>query len=202
MAAWSNILCSTGEKVLRIGAILPKNYIQNGQIRSMGHGPRIFRIEPTRWQYTKFKDLLHFYIALGVIPLTIVTFITYVFVGPATLREIPEGYTPKYWEYYRNPITRFFMRTFNQSHQELYERTMHHMYEETQKAKIKGLERKVQSLIKKRRDYQEYYYIPYNAEKVYEMREFNQNYDVPLVEIDDATKQKIKAERAKKNQSS
>ena len=76
-------------------------YLFPGQIRNMCHGPRLFKIEPTRWQYNKIKDLMHFYIAIGVIPLTIITFLVNVFVGPATLREIPEGYTPKYWEYYR-----------------------------------------------------------------------------------------------------
>jgi NADH dehydrogenase (ubiquinone) 1 beta subcomplex subunit 5 len=38
---------------------------------------------------------------LGVIPLGLITLYANVFVGPATLSEIPEDYTPKYWEYYR-----------------------------------------------------------------------------------------------------
>ena len=67
----------------------------------MGHGPRVFRITPSRWQWQKTKDLLHFYVMLGVIPLSLITFLAYVFVGPAQLEEIPEGYIPKNWEYYR-----------------------------------------------------------------------------------------------------
>lgn len=195
MAAWSNIFRSTGQKVLQIGAIVPKKTIQDVQIRNSSHGPRIFRIEPSRWQWHKTKDLVHFYVTIGVVPLTIATFISYVFVGPAQLQPIPEDYIPKHWEYYRNPITRFFMRYFNQSHQELYEKTMHHFYEETRKAQIIGLQRRVEDLIRKRKDYQEYYYIPYNAEHVYESREFYQKEHALLNEFTEEDKKKMIAER-------
>ncbi|XP_051175734.1 NADH dehydrogenase [ubiquinone] 1 beta subcomplex subunit 5, mitochondrial [Leptopilina boulardi] len=192
MAAWSNILRSAGEKFIRIGTINSKNAVQTIQTRKMGHGPETFRIEPSRWQWHKCKDLLHFYIALGVIPLSVLTFVTYVFVGPAQLTETPEGYTPKYWEYYRNPITRFIMRNFIESHQEGYEKTMHMMYEETRKTDLTILQGRVKALIKKRKDYQEYYYIPYNAERVYMHRELNEYLDVPLVEIKEEDKQKMR----------
>lgn len=58
-------------------------------------------IQASRWQWHKTKDLCHFYFLVGAIPLGIITFCTNVFVGPATLKPIPEGYEPKYWEYYR-----------------------------------------------------------------------------------------------------
>ena len=70
-----------------------------GQIRSSSHAT--FPIKPTQWQWQKTKDFLHFYVMLGVIPLSILTFVVNVFVGPATLEPIPEGYEPKYWEYER-----------------------------------------------------------------------------------------------------
>lgn len=68
--------------------------------RQMG-GHHLMSIRETRWQWTKFKDLVHFYVLVGVIPLTV--FITYVnvFIGPAKLAPIPEGYVPKHWEYHR-----------------------------------------------------------------------------------------------------
>ena len=98
------------------------------------------------------------------------------------------------WILFQHPITRFFMRTFNTSHQELYERTMYHMYEETKRAKVTELEVKVRKLMQKRRDYQEYYFMEYNAEPVYENREFDEFYRLGLNEVDEATKQRIKAE--------
>lgn len=61
---------------------------------------RTFPLVPSRFQWGKFKDLLHFYTLLGIIPVGAVLFYTNVFIGPATLSEIPEGYVPKHWEYY------------------------------------------------------------------------------------------------------
>ncbi len=74
------------------------------QIRVMSdHGPRKFFITPSRFQWHKFKDLFHFYVMLGLIPVLGIVFYTNVFIGPATLSEIPEGYVPKHWEYHRVP---------------------------------------------------------------------------------------------------
>ena len=66
---------------------------------SGGH-EKMFEIQPSRFQYRKFKDMLHFYTLLGIIPLGLLVFGANIFVGPATLSEIPEDYVPKYWEYY------------------------------------------------------------------------------------------------------
>lgn len=71
-------------------------------VRNMsGGGKRIFHITPSRFQYTKFKDDLHFYITLGVVPLGLLILYCNIFIGPATLTEIPEGYEPKNYEYYK-----------------------------------------------------------------------------------------------------
>ena len=58
-------------------------------------------ITPSRWQWHKTKDWLHFYFFVGAIPVATFVFCMNVFIGPATLQEIPEGYIPKQWEYYR-----------------------------------------------------------------------------------------------------
>lgn len=65
-----------------------------------GHGPKTFPLQPTRWQWNRFKDLLHLYVMAGLIPVTAVVLYANIFIGPATLSEIPEGYTPKHWEYH------------------------------------------------------------------------------------------------------
>lgn len=62
---------------------------------------RTFYITPSRFQYTKFKDDLHFFITLGVVPLGLLILCVNIFVGPATLTEIPEGYEPRHWEYHK-----------------------------------------------------------------------------------------------------
>lgn len=66
-----------------------------------GHGPRTMVIQPTRFQWNKFKDNLHFYTLLAVIPIGCLVFFVNVFIGPATLTPIPEGYEPKHWEFYK-----------------------------------------------------------------------------------------------------
>lgn len=65
------------------------------------HGPRNLAITPSRFQWDKFKDLLHYFVMIGLIPITAIVFYANVFIGPAKLTTIPEGYVPKHWEYHR-----------------------------------------------------------------------------------------------------
>lgn len=62
---------------------------------------RVLPIQPSRYQWQKFKDHLHFYTLLGLIPCGLGLLYVNVFIGPATLSETPEGYVPKHWEYER-----------------------------------------------------------------------------------------------------
>jgi len=125
-----------------------------------GDHHRVLPYQPSRWQWQKFKDYAHFYIMLGVIPL--LAFVTYVnvFIGPATLSEIPDGYVPKHWEYHRHPITRFLARNIVANPQQDYEKYLHHLYEEDEKAKIRKLEKQIKAKMAERNDYQAYYYRP------------------------------------------
>ena len=66
-----------------------------------GGGDRTFHITPSRYSWAQYKDQLHFYLMLGIIPGLIIVFFVNVFIGPATLAPIPEDYEPKHWEYYR-----------------------------------------------------------------------------------------------------
>lgn len=62
---------------------------------------RVMEVTASRWQWHKTKDWLHFYTFMGIIPAGLLIFYCNVFIGPATLEPIPEGYIPKQWEYYR-----------------------------------------------------------------------------------------------------
>ncbi|XP_068207264.1 NADH dehydrogenase [ubiquinone] 1 beta subcomplex subunit 5, mitochondrial [Palaemon carinicauda] len=125
-----------------------------------GHGPRKMFITPSRWQWHKFKDMFHFYVMLGVIPLGALVLAVNILIGPAQLTPIPEDYTPKHWEYYPHPITRFLARYVITSHQQDYEKYLHFMFEENEKKQMRLLEKKVEAVMAERGDSQSYYYRP------------------------------------------
>lgn len=66
-----------------------------------GHGPRMMEIQPSRFQWNQFKDNLHFYTLIAVIPIGALVLYVNIFIGPAQLTPIPEGYEPKHWEFYK-----------------------------------------------------------------------------------------------------
>uniref|UniRef100_A0A4Y7LUZ0 NADH dehydrogenase [ubiquinone] 1 beta subcomplex subunit 5, mitochondrial n=1 Tax=Ceriodaphnia reticulata TaxID=302197 RepID=A0A4Y7LUZ0_9CRUS len=125
-----------------------------------GHGHRTMAIKPSRWQWNKFKDLLHFYIMLGVIPSTLVILYLNIFIGPAKLAAIPEGYVPESHEYHAHPITRWMAKYVSRSYQQEYEVMCHHLYEEEYKQKLRLVSDKLDRLKGSRRAYQmSYFYI-------------------------------------------
>lgn len=117
-----------------------------------GGGDRSFPITPSRYSWHQYKDLFHFYFMLGVIPLSILVFFVNIYVGPATLQEIPAGYKPKIYEYYRHPITRFLAQYF-QDPQEAYERNLHYIMEDYAARDMRLLEWKAKRLMGERGDY-------------------------------------------------
>jgi len=121
------------------------------------HHLKSLRATPSRYQWQIYKDQLHFYIFLGVLPLSAVVFYANVFVGPATLCEIPEGYVPKQWEYFQHPIKRFFARYCITPYQEQYERNLHYTQVMEEKRQMRLMGWKVQALMKERGDYPNYY---------------------------------------------
>ncbi|XP_044741811.1 NADH dehydrogenase [ubiquinone] 1 beta subcomplex subunit 5, mitochondrial-like [Chrysoperla carnea] len=145
-------------QIINNGLKSSKNAIAVRQMSD--HGPRLFVITPSRWQWIKFKDLFHYYILVGAIPVLGVVTYANVFIGPAQLTEIPADYTPKHWEYHKHPITRFLARYVFPNPQQEYEKLMHLLYEEHETALIRKLEKDVRAKMAERNDYQAYYYRP------------------------------------------
>ncbi|XP_012261503.2 NADH dehydrogenase [ubiquinone] 1 beta subcomplex subunit 5, mitochondrial [Athalia rosae] len=161
MAVWSSTFRALGQNIIKFRGSATGKFPNNVAIRCMSsHGPRLFPLAPSRWHWNKTKDLVHFYFMLGIIPVTLIITGAYIFVGPATLQEIPEGYVPKHWEYYRNPISRFLSRYVYNSHQQEYEKALHAMWEEGEKVKLLALEKKIKDYMAQNLDYQAYYYRP------------------------------------------
>ncbi|XP_043215412.1 NADH dehydrogenase [ubiquinone] 1 beta subcomplex subunit 5, mitochondrial-like [Amphibalanus amphitrite] len=126
---------------------------------------RAMNIIPSRFQWNKFKDMLHLYFVGAAIPLLAGIGITNMMVGPATLSEIPEGYVPREDEYYKSPITRFLVRNFTRNEQMEYEKKMQYIWETEHKRQLRLIEKRVKKLMAERGDYKAWYYTPHIARK-------------------------------------
>ncbi|CAN7987542.1 unnamed protein product [Ixodes pacificus] len=134
-----------------------------GQLCAVRKMSEHMRIRPSNFAWNLFKDHLHFYFLLGVIPIGTFIFLVNVFIGPPQLADIPEGYEPKYWEYYNHPIKQWIARYIGHSPQENYEKMMYLLQVEYEKAQLRMVEKKVKDLMDERGDYQAWYYVPYDS---------------------------------------
>uniref|UniRef100_A0A4Y7LP77 NADH dehydrogenase [ubiquinone] 1 beta subcomplex subunit 5, mitochondrial n=1 Tax=Eubosmina coregoni TaxID=186181 RepID=A0A4Y7LP77_9CRUS len=138
----------------------PNTLISKSLIREMSGGHHTFQIKPARWSWNKFKDMLHFYTMVAVIPSTIVITCINIFIGPAKLVPIPEGYNPQEYEYHQHPITRWMAKNITKSYQQEYEMHLHNIYEQEYRMKLRATEAKVKAKMRENQDVQTYYYQP------------------------------------------
>ena len=125
------------------------------QVRNSGYS---VPIRPSRWVYDKFKDDVHFYLAIMGIPLRTVITLTNLFYSNAQLSAIPEDYNPKEWEYYPNPITRFITRYFKVGYQEVYEVHLHNIWEAAKVSEMRQLKNEVKRQMAIEGDYKGWYH--------------------------------------------
>lgn len=127
---------------------------------------------PSNWGWYKFKDYLHFYFMVGMIPCVAIATYCNLFIGPATLAPIPEGYAPKEYEYQRHPITRFIARYAWSNYQESYEKTLHLNWVEFEQYQMRIVSDRVEQVINARRDVKGYKFHPHITKYHKAVREF------------------------------
>ncbi|XP_060827390.1 NADH dehydrogenase [ubiquinone] 1 beta subcomplex subunit 5, mitochondrial [Bombus pascuorum] len=178
MAVLSRLLLAANRKLFHtnglLGTLLRKNNnyaLQNqGTVRRMSEH-RVMDITASRWQWYKTKDWLHFYVFMGVIPAGLLIFYCNVFIGPATLEPIPEGYNPQPWEYYRHPISRFLSRYCFPNTQMEYEKLLHKANTVANKRKLYKLRQKIIFLIREHEDYRYWSFRETNAKQIIALKE-------------------------------
>lgn len=124
-----------------------------------GHGRKMV-VKVSEYPKRRLLDELHYQICLCSIPFLIIIFYANVLVGQATLHEIPEGYEPEHWEYFKHPISRFISRYIMHSDAVTYEISMSKRHQQGLITEKLAWEAKCKELMQERQDYKAWYYLP------------------------------------------
>merc|ERR1712168_273170 len=158
MPALSKLACRLVSGQLKPAGGLLAPALRGGQqlkvpVRNMGGHERRMEIRPTQWEWRFFKDQLHLYVMMGVIPLGIIITYANLFIGPAKLVDTPEGYEPMCAS----------------------------IDLEMQKAQHKLLCDKIERLQGERGDYYGFFYLDSNAaHRAYRAREFTDDRELDM----------------------
>lgn len=85
------------------------NLVKQNVICKRWSGHNVMDVEPSNWSWRKFKDALHLHGMLVGVPMAVIVTIINIRANPE-LTEIPEGYEPRHWEYFKHPISRWMAK--------------------------------------------------------------------------------------------
>lgn len=145
-----------------IGQMLARVGIRHGSgggAGAGGHGRKLV-VKVSEYQKRRYFDEIHYQICLCSLPFLTIIFISNVIIGQATLTEIPEGYEPEHWEYFKHPISRFWAKYIFRPEPERYEMNLSQRYQEVLEMQKIEWEKKCKELMQERQDYKAWYFIP------------------------------------------
>uniref|UniRef100_A0A6J0U265 NADH dehydrogenase [ubiquinone] 1 beta subcomplex subunit 5, mitochondrial n=1 Tax=Pogona vitticeps TaxID=103695 RepID=A0A6J0U265_9SAUR len=135
-------------------------------VRHSSGEKRLFYVIPQRFYDRRFMASLWFYMFLTGIPIIIFITLVNIFIGDAELVEIPEGYYPDHWEYYKHPITRWIARYLLDPPEKDYEKTMALLHLEKEKMKLRQDMRTAQRMMFNKGDGPWYFYATPSTKQI------------------------------------
>lgn len=126
-------------------------------------GHNAMEITPTNIDMKFTNNWLHFYIVITAVPIAVITTIINIRANPE-LSEVPEGYEPRHWEYYKHPITRFMAKYFFVPNDLDREVLMAAKEDLGQQEIVKHIAAKCESVMKFYNDHRSFHFIPFYAE--------------------------------------
>lgn len=137
--------------------------IRHNLIAKRWSGHNTMEITPSNFAWKKIKDVVHFYVLLSLTPIVVISTIINIRANPE-LTEIPEGYEPRHWEYYRHPISRWLAKNFFVPMELEYEMTLN-MFDDVSKTEIiRSITREADQMMTFYQDHRSQHFMPYYAE--------------------------------------
>lgn len=129
-------------------------------------------VVPSHYITNKGKDMIHFYSLLGLIPTFIITCICNIRANPE-LADIPDGYEPRHWEYFKNPIARWIAKWIHNPQELEYEILIGRSERKADQMLMKKLQNRVEEVMMHYGDHRSRNFRPFFAEYFRKGRDFN-----------------------------
>lgn len=153
--------------------------VQHNLLPKRFSGHNAMNIEPSNYSWKYMKDMIHFYTIIAAVPIVVITTIINIRANPE-LTEIPEGYEPRHWEYYKHPITRFMAKYFYEPMELEHELQMALLENQAETTIMKKIELTVENVMKFYNDHRTRYFEPYYGE-YFRIGRDEANYLRPLI---------------------
>lgn len=133
-------------------------------------GHNNMEITPSNADWNLLKNWTHFYMMLAIIPASVLTTILGIRANPE-LSEVPDGYEPRIWEYYKHPITRWMVRYMYVPMEREHELMMGYFEWDSEVEIMTNIIKKVDKVMKFYHDHRSYYFLPFFADYFRQGRE-------------------------------